>query len=373
VFGQVDWSIDPQFKADVGLRYTKDKLTSDEQFREIFWDPTFLGAKTPSFDITGLAVGDAVTVNGKTVSGDGVNLVPNAQGYLTRHLDTSSNALTGTAGLNWMPNKETLLYLSYSRGYKEAGLNTGTLVQFPYVKPEFINAYEAGWKETFFNRLQLNTSVFYYDWIGAQYPLALATASIVPVTAFFNINATIYGAEFESIWKATDNLSLLFNYSYNHARFDDHGTYEDDFDVNPTTGQAGNPEKIDGNRVPGSPDNKLSFNTIYTWRFSSGALALSGSYLWRSSSSSTVFDDPQLIAPSYGQADFRATWSSTAHYQIVGYIRNAFGTIGKDAIGGSEYVANGYGAGTNNSLSWELIPPRTYGVEVRYRFGDNPR
>jgi hypothetical protein len=86
-----------------------------------------------------------------------------------------------------------------------------------------------------------------------------------------------------------------------------------------------------------------------------------------------VFNNPQLVAPSYGQADFRLTWSSTSHYQVVGYIRNAFGTVGKDAIVGGEYTANGYGSGINNSLSWELIPPRTYGVELRYRFGDNPR
>jgi iron complex outermembrane receptor protein len=372
LFGQVDWSVDPQFKVEAGLRYTKDQKSSDEQIREIFWDPTFGGAATPSVDITQLLAGDVVTVNGKQVSGDGVNLTPTAQGYLTRHLDISSDGLTGTAGVNWLPNKETLVYLSYTRGYKEAGLNTGTLVQFPYVQPEHIDAYEAGLKETLFNRLQLNSSLFYYKYLGSQIPLALTNA-IVPTVAFFNINQINYGAEFESIWQATDNLRFLLSYGYLHARFEGQGLFSNAFDVNPATGQTGNPEPIDGNRVPGAPDNKVSLNTIYTWRFSSGALSASGSYLWRSGSTSTPFNNPQLFAPSYGQADFRATWTSTSHYQIVGYIRNAFGVVGKDAIVGGEYIGNGYGAGINNSLSWQLIPPRTYGVEARYRFGDNPR
>jgi iron complex outermembrane receptor protein len=370
VFGQVDWSIVPEFKVEGGLRYTKDQKSSDEQIREIFWDPTFLGSKAPSFDITQLLVGD---VGGNGKSQDGVNLTPTAQGYLTRHLDISSSALTGTAGVNWLPNKDTLVYLSYTRGYKEAGLNTGTLVTLPYVQPEHIDAYEAGWKETFFNRFQLNTSLFYYKYLGAQVPLT-ETSSIVPVAQFFNLNEDNYGAEFESTWAATDNLRFLLDYGYLHARFAGvHGLYANDFDVDPATGAAGNPEPIDGNRVPGSPDQKVSFNTIYTWRFSNGALSASGSYLWRSGSTSTVFNDPQLFAPSYGQADFRATWTSNSHYQIVGYIRNAFGVAGKDQIVGGEYVANGYGAGISNSLAWQLIPPRTYGIEARYRFGDNPR
>jgi iron complex outermembrane receptor protein len=374
VFGQIDWKFLPTFKVELGLRYTKDQKASDEEGRELYWDPTSLGANQRSFDISSLLLGDVK--NGK--SQDGVNLTPNAAGFLTRHLDISSDALTGTAGINWLPNKDTLVYLSYTRGYKDAGLNAGTLVPFPYVKPEFINAYEAGWKETFFNRLQLNTSLFYYDYIGAQYPLTLTNA-IVPVAAFFNINETNYGAEFESQWAATDSLRFLLDYGYLHARFVDHNLYSNAFDVIPGSqcvgatcppgssaiGQSGASESIDGNRVPNAPDHKISFNTNYTLRFAPGSLVLSGSYLWRSSSSSTVFNNPQLVAPSYGQVDLRATWSGNSHYQLVGYIRNAFNTVGKDSIGGSQYPFN--------YLSWQLIPPRTYGVEMRYRFGDNPQ
>jgi iron complex outermembrane receptor protein len=368
VFGQLDWKFLPTWKGELGLRYTKDQKASDEEGREIFWDPTLTGALTPAFDLSQLLLGDVV--NGK--SADGINLVPNANGFLTRHLDIRSDALTGTAGVNWLPNRDTLVYLSYTRGYKDAGLNAGTLVAFPYVKPEFINAYEAGWKQTFFNRLQLNTSLFYYDYIGAQYPLTLTSPNAPPVAAFFNINEINYGAEFEGQWAATDALRFLLDLGYLHARFDDHRLYSNGFD--PTVGGAAPKEGIDGDRVPGAPDEKLTFNANYTWRMPGGSLVASGSYLWRSSSSSTVFNDPQLIAPSYGQADFRATWSSDNHYELVAYIRNAFNTVGKDAITGGQFVgSNAYGLGLNNSLSWQLIPPRTYGIEARYRFGDNPK
>jgi len=220
--------------------------------------------------------------------------------------------------------------------------------------------------------LQLNTSVFYYDYIGAQYPLNLTSPNAPPVAAFFNINETNYGAEFESQWAATDSLRFLLDYGYLHARFDDHTAFSNGFDAPPAGSTAAPLESINGNRVPGAPDNKLSFNTNYTFRLSGGALVLSGSYLWRSSSSSTVFNEPLLISPSYGQTDLRATWASDSHFTLVGYIRNAFNNAGKDAITGGQYTAGGY-AGANNFLSWQLIPPRTYGIEARYRFGDHPQ
>jgi iron complex outermembrane receptor protein len=370
VFGQLDWKFVPTWKAELGLRYTKDQKASDERAREVFWDPTTGGALQPAFDVSQLLLGDVV--NGK--SADGVNLTPDAQGFLTRHLDIKSHALTGTAGLNWLPNKDTLMYLSYTRGYKDAGLNSGVLVTFPYVKPEFIDAYEAGWKQTYFNQLQLDTSLYYYNYIGAQFPLNITSQNSPPVAEFFNINEKIYGAEFESKWAATDALRFNLAFGWNHARFSDKGAFANGADQ-PVPNAAGTlqapEETIDGNRVPGTPDYKASFNANYSFKLTNGSLVLSGSYLWRSSSSSTVFNEPLFVAPSYGQTDLRATWFSNSHYTLVGYIRNAFNVVGKDAITGGQYVAGGY-AGANNALSWQLIPPRTYGIEARYRFGDNP-
>jgi iron complex outermembrane recepter protein len=365
VFGQIDWKFVPTWKAELGLRYTKDQKASDERAREVFWDPTLGGALTPSFDVTSLLLGQVK--NG--VSTDGVDLKPDAQGFLTRHLDIRSDALTGTAGINWLPNKDTTAYLTFTRGYKDAGLNSGLLVQFPYVKPEFIDAYELGLKQTFFNQLQLDTSLYYYNYIGAQFPLALTFQNQPPVAAFFNIDERIYGAEFEGKWAATDALRFNLALAYNHARFNDRGDFSNGFDA-PIAGQAPL-EPVYGNRVPGTPDEKISFNTNYSFKLATGSLVLSGSYLWRSSSSSTVFNEPLLIAPSYGQADFRASWFSDSHYTLVLYMRNAFNVVGKDAISGGQYTAGGY-AGANNALSWQLIPPRTYGIEVRYRFGDHP-
>lgn len=353
VFGQLDWKIAPTFKATVGLRYTMDRKESDENAREIFWDPTFLGPIALAYDLTGPLLG----------ASGGVNPVPNAQGDLTRHLAIKSNAVTGTGGFDWTPNRDTLVYLSYTRGYKDAGLNSGGLVPFPYVKPEFIDAYEAGSKVTLANRFQVNTSFFYYKYLGAQFPLAVPTAR-VPINAFFNINEINYGAELETQWAATDNLKFLFNYSYLHARFDDHGVYINTFDINPATGAAGALEQLNGDKVPGAPDHKVAANILYTWQLANGSLAASSSYLWRSSSSSTVFNEPTLISPSYGQVDMRLTYSSASHFQLVGYIRNAFNSAGKDAITG--------GPAPYDVLSYQLIPPRTYGIEARYRFGDNP-
>lgn len=351
-FTQLDWRFIDDFKATVGLRYTQDRKSSEDSARYVTWDPTVAPI---GIDISALAFGNPAL---------GASLDPSGSGNYIRHLEINSHATTGTTGLEWTPNHDTLGYIKYSRGYKEAGINSGNaIVSNPYTKPEYNDAYELGWKQTVNRVFQINSSLFYYKYRGAQYPLTeFGGAVLIPTTAFFNIDEKIYGAEFETQWQATDALRFLIDYSYLHATFTDHNTYVDAF--------TGLSTPVYGHTVPGSPKNKATFNAVYTWLFRPGSFALSGTYAWRDRVTSSPFSDPEFVAGSYGQTDFRGTWTDvTNRWSIFGYLRNAFDVRGSDGTGIDASLYNAPIAAGGPTLARSLIYPRTFGAEFRVRFG----
>jgi len=338
-FGELDWKFIEHWKATLGVRYTRDKRDSLDTARYLFWDPTQFGSFAPAFEL----------------GFPGVGAAESADGTWNRQLSASSHAWTGTAGLEWSPSSDAMAYIKYSRGYLDAGINSGAgLVANPYTRPEFSNSYEAGWKQSIGSRALLSTSVFYNDFQGAQYPLTLLGGPVA-VAVLYNINERSYGADLEGSWAATDALRLMATYGYLHSVFTDHGAFQ-----NTITNQS---VTLDGNQTPDSPKNTFSANAVYTFRFSPGSFALSGSYIWRDSTFYDAFDNPQTRAPSYGAADFRGTWTSADNrYSVIGYLRNAFNKVAFDSIG----YAAGFPA---NQPSFSVIPPRVYGIELRVRFG----
>ena len=127
---------------------------------------------------------------------------------------------------------------------------------------------------------------------------------------------------------------------------------------------------------PEAPLNKLAFNATYTIPFNPGDLSLSASYIYRDTENGTIFDRKYDNAPSYTQVDLRALWKSHGDkYEIIGYVKNVFDTIGFQAADGFYNGFNGNASQTAQpggqlfqSNVFNETPPRTYGVEVRYKF-----
>jgi iron complex outermembrane receptor protein len=128
---------------------------------------------------------------------------------------------TGRGVVNWTPKldftDQTLLYASYSRGYKGGGANPprpeadGTDAQASIAHPatfapEFINAYELGTKNTLFDgAMTMNGDVFYYDYKGYQISQIVDRTSIN-----LNFNAKVKGAELEATWEPMPGLKFNF-------------------------------------------------------------------------------------------------------------------------------------------------------------------
>ncbi len=131
--------------------------------------------------------------------------------------------LTGRAAVNWTPKldftDQTLIYGSYSHGYKAGGanppgavllVNRGGDIADPIhpltFKPEFIDAFELGSKNTLLDgALTLNGDVFYYNYENYQISEIVDRTSINQ-----NFDAHVKGAEVEGNWEPIPGLRFNF-------------------------------------------------------------------------------------------------------------------------------------------------------------------
>jgi len=159
-------------------------------------------------------------------------LLTDGYGYVaTGVVDQEWKELTGRFAANWTPKlnftDQTLVYGSFAHGYKAGGANPpGAILQVygygdaPSIAhpltfaPEFINAYELGTKNTLLDgALTLNGDIFYYDYKGYQ------ISEIVDRTSInFNFDATVKGAELESVWEPAPGLKFTFAGGYEKTR-----------------------------------------------------------------------------------------------------------------------------------------------------------
>ena len=399
-YGQVDWKITDTLKLTGGLRYTSDKKSGTEEYRLGFDFSDVLGAfgltaedlgsHLPTADFTQAAIGAPMTTKYK-----GVTCLPHVlpSGLIQRCLSDTSSAVTGTAGIEWTPTSETLGYLRYNRGYKAFGFNVGTITPQPEAAPELVDDYEIGWKQSFGSVFQYNIDAFYYNYMNDQVPVGVVTPAGI-ATEFFNIpKAVSDGVEFQAYWEPIPRLVFNFTYSYDHTEILSNCTansagaatgtcFVDPLDghataagaqpvglpnINPITGALSTLQSIHGNELPQAPASKVALNVNYTWQFDPGNFTLSGSYLWKDKSYAGIFTRQYEAAPSWDEVDLRAVWSGDHDkYEIVGYIKNVFNTLGYDAAGGATDIA--VPAPPSQVTEYDLTPPRTYGIELHYKW-----
>jgi iron complex outermembrane receptor protein len=186
-FGEAYYQLLPDLKLTAGLRWTDDQ----KHFTEV---PSWIAIPGWGYPIAGT-------------------------------VDQKWNEPTGRLVADWTPKldftDQTLIYASYSRGYKAGGANPPPpTLQFPLedhpltFNPEFINAYEMGTKNTLADgAITFNGDIFYYDYKGYQ------ISEIVDRDALnLNINATVKGAELESTWEPMPGLKFTFAGGYEKTR-----------------------------------------------------------------------------------------------------------------------------------------------------------
>ena len=167
-------------------------------------------------------------------------------------------------------------------------------------------------------------------------------------------------------------------------------------------GQGWNiPQSLAGQRLPNAPRNKLALNALYTLHLPLGDVTPSVSYVWRDVSYGDFFTRTYNAAPAWGQWDARVSWrSANGRFEAIAFVKNAFNTIGYEqgALGtraagttdvlqpNGTYLPINYVQGVNGPAGFNDAipganamgilktyfpnPPRTFGIELHYRFFD---
>jgi len=343
-------------------------------------------------------------------------------GIATRQLGAEFEEVTGVLGVDWTPDKDTLIYGKYNRGYKPGGLGCSdvncNLTVTPFTDKELLDAFELGFKREWRDwNLTTNATLFYYDYQGYQVPNTIVPEPVGGIrppayVAYVNlpeVNTT--GFELETTWYPTDNLRFLVNYGYTNPEIkesppliDDLDPWGRDPDARPvgvrlpdgTTGQS-----LAGNILPFSPKNKIAVIGTYTWDFEDGStLDASLSYFWQDIAYTSVFNRWATKTPAWDQTDGRVSWTSpNGTFTLIGFVRNMFEELQYDGRDGSRRIAGSAlgvpgnrdvrpelcGASAASTITFNLDPtgylpndcmtitdtyrpPRTFGAELQFRF-----
>ncbi len=157
----------------------------------------------------------------------------------------------------------SLLYASYSEGFKSGGFNTRYLVPVPAAvsfDPEQLETYEIGAKwEGLNRRLRLNAAAFYSDYDDIQLVLFQNGAPLTVNAA----SADIFGVEFEATALPFDSLELGFTLGYTDAEYSSVAPL--DPLVSPEL------QVLEDNALPNTPEWSLSAYAAHTAEISSRA------------------------------------------------------------------------------------------------------
>ncbi|HVY90974.1 MAG TPA: TonB-dependent receptor [Hyphomonadaceae bacterium] len=469
IFFQTDYKFTDQWKVTAGLRWSKDvererefaRLITINSTEETLEGPFGLGPFAglvggqaalnaliqPRIDVTDTQGGpDPTTVSASNPCGLAARGVLNANptaanggtgcgghdrsrygiyydaltGNEYRDMAGSWSELTGTLGLDWTPDKDTLIFGKYSRGYKPGGLGCAAtfclFVPTPYADKEINDAYELGIKREWRDwNLTTNIDLFYYDYQGYQVPNTVVPedpdgAGPLPrppaYAAYVNLPTTkTTGIEIETIWRPVDDLRILLNYGYTDPKIGHSASLinaQDPFAIDPNAQPLGTPlangqrgQDLDGNILPNSPKNKAAMIATYTFNLTDGSkLDATLNYSWQDIAYSSIFNTWMSKIPSWDQTDGRLTWtSSDGAFTLIGFIRNMFdedqydsrgvsrrigttrnvspglcGTTAANTIQFSSSTSQGTLAQDCFSEGVTFRPPRTYGAELQFHF-----
>ncbi len=368
-FAQGELQIAEGLTFSLGARYTEDEKEGFDTARLVARTEGTTAGVATSLAALGLAPNAALAVpTASNASADVTSTVlavcngcfANPGGGLRRNVAGDWDAITGNAGLQWEPNNDTNLYLRYSRGYKSGGFFGGSGLANEFrADPEYMNAYEAGAKITLGSTAQINSAVFFNDYIGFQAPVRVALGGGVFGTAFRNLDAEAFGIEVEALWAPIENLELGLAYAYLNTEITDGALVSD-------TARNGAPVvPIAGNPLPQSPENKIVLQGNYTWHLDAGSVTAGTVYSWVDTQQSTIFDTRDYRAPAFALWDLRMLYrDNDDRFTVIGYVKNALNEEGFGSVTGGVYNAS---LGISPS-SGTLLPPRTYGVELQFRF-----
>lgn len=324
LFGQASYFVTDNVRLTGGIRYSYDEKDGVNQLRQLL-DPAPGGLILVGFPQSG-EFGD------------------------------TWDQVTYKLGVDYFVSDSSMLYASFSTGYKAGGVNINTPADpvAAIYDPETIDAWEIGSKNRFFNdRFQLNLSAFWYDYTDLQLFTVTQSNSIIENAA----ESEIKGVEIETQWAATENLQLEFSAAYLDAKFTDFMS-RDPSDPAPLQTL----EDLSGNRLPQSPEFEITAGGRYTWALPSGDLTFSSNYHWQDKTFFRAFNDEDKSQDAYGELDARLEYAhDDGRWRLALFGKNL---TDEEAIRGLQIESGLAGAPALVNPN----QPLTYGVEFGIQY-----
>lgn len=262
------------------------------------------------------------------------NLARFAAGSGLVPVKASGQGFTHRLNLTWKPNRDLLVYGTWSRGFRPGGINRrGTVA--PY-KADFLTNYELGAKTTWLDgKLRINGAVYRQDWKKFQF-------SFLGQNSFTEIHngpdARIWGAEADINFSA-GGLTLSSAAAYTDAKTRSNLCAADDF-----TYVCAAPNFVaapKGTRLPVTPKFKISGTARYSFALGDDMRAhVQGNVVHQSSASSdirtaavqtgtgNIYSPAAQLGrlPAYTLADFTAglDFGTDSQFSIEAFLSNAF-------------------------------------------------
>ncbi|MBO9580605.1 MAG: TonB-dependent receptor [Sphingobium sp.] len=154
------------------------------------------------------------------------------------HTERTFRDFTPEAGLEWKPNKDVLVYYTYSEGFK-AGSGENASGSTTIVNPEKMYNHEAGIKASFGRLLTVNLAGYAYTLNGLQLNKTIAGGPTGYTTIFQNAAKTrAKGVEIDTMLRPARGLRISGALSYTDAHFVDYLTLDP---LNPANIAGGTP------------------------------------------------------------------------------------------------------------------------------------
>lgn len=383
LFGELYYQLSDVMKLTLGLRYTEDeKSVTSRQL--------LLNEDADTGEILVQAVGADLPV-----------AVPYDE------LDDNWEEFTGRVVLDWTFTDDSMVFFSYSRGYKGGGFNPAfNPIDFPFASarfdPEYVDAFEIGSKNTFLDgSLRANGSIFFYDYEGLQ------VSKIINRTAFNeNTDAEIFGVEAELAWAPDQHWLLNGNFAYLKTEVKN---FDDVDPRNPTDSRddltlikdeilatncviemapedfaalgesqfnscagliaAGFPVSdgaaidLSGNALQNSPEYSFSLGAQYTFFLPQNhSLDLRVDYYWQDAMYARNFNKPIDKIDSWDVWNAQASlMSAERSWYLRAYVKNI---ADENHLVGMHLA----GASSGNFTNVFAIEPRTYGIALGYNW-----
>jgi outer membrane receptor protein involved in Fe transport len=360
VFGNVEYQVLDSLDVHGGVRYTR----SDQEMTGCTYDTypsvtilqNIIGGQLASLD-----GGTSVPVKpGQCIT---LGPPPNYQNGLQTNTLNQSN-VPWRVGIDWTPIPNNLFYFTVSKGYKAGSspaVGASRYYQLRPVNQESVLAYELGSKSELFDRtLQLNLSVFHYDYTDKQELGRLWDPIHGALQVLLNIpKSTEDGAEFSVVWRPFAGLTLNAAGTYLDSRVTSHF-----FDLGPYP--LGPTDLIDfkGEAFPFTPKWSVQYGARYDWHLVNSLTAFVSADASYQSTSSAAFGYQEAITEGAPPLEIKA-------FGLLNVAAGIDQGHWRAQVWGKN-VTNRYYWNSNNFVFDTVVKqagmPATYGITLNYRY-----